>query len=170
MRLGARIKNLRISQRLTLKELAKKTGISISFISQVEREKTSPSIDSLSKICSALGVSLAHLFSERQTKEIIFIKKKKKKMPFYFSVFNEALGIKMKPLILNLKEKDIVFERKEGREEFGYVIKGKVELESKGEKAILKEGDSVYLIDPLRHKLQNLSRKNSVVIWVITER
>lgn len=170
MRLGARIKNLRISQRVLLKELAKKTGLSISFVSQVEREKTSPSLDSLSKICSALGVSLAHLFSERQTKEIIFIKKKKKKMPFYFSVFNEALGIKMKPLILNLKEKDIVFEGRERGEEFGHVIKGKIWLGRKGEKTILNEGDSVYLINPSRHKLQNLSNKNSVVIWVITER
>ncbi len=170
MRIGNRIKNLRISHRLALKELAKKTGLSISFVSQVEREKTSPSLDSLSRICSALGVSLAYLFSERQTKEIIFIKKKKKKMPFCFSVFNEALGIKMKPLILNLKEKDIVFEGKKGGEEFGYVIKGNVELEGKGEKVILNEGDSVYLINPSKHKLHNLSTKNSVVVWVITER
>lgn len=170
MKIGNRIKNLRISQRIILKELAKKTGLSISFVSQVEREKTSPSLDSLSKICSALGVSLAHLFSENQTKEIIFIKKKKKKMPFYSSVFNEAMGIKMKPLILNLKEKDVVFEGEKKGEEFGHVIKGKIGLERKGEKTILNEGDSVYLINPSRHKLQNLSHKNSVVIWVMTER
>ncbi|MBI4684667.1 MAG: helix-turn-helix transcriptional regulator [Nitrospirae bacterium] len=168
MRIGARIKNLRSSQRITLKELAKRADLSISFVSQVEREKTSPSLDSLSKIGSALGVSLAHLFSQRQIKEIIFIKKKKKKMPFYFSVFNEALGIKMKPLILDLKEKDVIFEGKGRGEEFGYVIKGEIELETKGEKVILNEGDSVYLINPLRHKLENLSNKNSVVIWVMT--
>src|SRR5699024_11398087 len=62
--IGKKIKDLRIEKRFTLKELAEKTGLSASFLSQVERSKSSITLQSLSKISDAFDVSRSYFFSD----------------------------------------------------------------------------------------------------------
>jgi transcriptional regulator with XRE-family HTH domain len=57
-RFGWRIRTLRRKQGLTLQALAKQAGISIGFLSQVERDKATPSLGTLSSLAAALGVAL----------------------------------------------------------------------------------------------------------------
>ena len=64
LELGTRIRSLRLARRLTLRELAGRAGVTESFLSQVEREKTSPSIASVQRIARALDLSIAQLFAE----------------------------------------------------------------------------------------------------------
>ena len=54
--LGDQIRSIRKRQEITLKELAEKTGLSIGYISQIERSLTDPSLSTLRKISGALGV------------------------------------------------------------------------------------------------------------------
>lgn len=54
--LGDQIRSIRKRQEITLKELAEKTGLSIGYISQIERNLTDPSLSTLRKISGALGV------------------------------------------------------------------------------------------------------------------
>ena len=63
MDIGQRIRSLRKARGQTLEELARATDLSQPFISQIERDIKSPSIETLTKICIALGVSLAEFFS-----------------------------------------------------------------------------------------------------------
>ena len=63
--LGNRIRARRIAAKLSLRELAARTGLTASFISQVERGQTNPSIDSLRLIAKALKVSILHFLSDR---------------------------------------------------------------------------------------------------------
>ncbi|MBU0513371.1 MAG: helix-turn-helix domain-containing protein, partial [Proteobacteria bacterium] len=63
--LGAKIRRMRNAEQLTLADLAEKTGLSISFLSQVERGHNDPSINSLRKIANALGCPLTTFFEER---------------------------------------------------------------------------------------------------------
>jgi DNA-binding NtrC family response regulator len=60
--LGARIRSLRKSRSLTLRQLANKTALSVSLISQIELGKSAASVATLRKLATALGVSLAELF------------------------------------------------------------------------------------------------------------
>jgi len=59
--LGERIRSLRDTRGQSLKQLAEATGLTQSFLSQVERELTSPSVASLRKIADAKGVSVAQI-------------------------------------------------------------------------------------------------------------
>lgn len=59
-----RIRQLRTQQNMTLKELSDKTGLSISFLSQVERGNSSLAITSLQKIAEVLNVSMSSFFEE----------------------------------------------------------------------------------------------------------
>ena len=54
--LGDQIRSIRKRQEITLKELAEKTGLSIGYISQIERNLTDPSLSTLRKISGALGI------------------------------------------------------------------------------------------------------------------
>jgi len=62
--LGARIREERNKRRLTLEAVSKRTGLSRSLISQVERGKTEPSITTLKKIAATFGFSVVNFFSK----------------------------------------------------------------------------------------------------------
>ena len=64
LQLGSRIRALRQARRLTLRALAERSGVTESFLSQVEREVTSPSIASVQRIARGLDLSIAQLFAE----------------------------------------------------------------------------------------------------------
>jgi transcriptional regulator with XRE-family HTH domain len=64
LQLGPRIRSLRQARRVTLRELAERAGVTESFLSQVEREVTSPSIASVQRIARALELGIADLFAD----------------------------------------------------------------------------------------------------------
>jgi transcriptional regulator with XRE-family HTH domain len=64
LQLGPRIRSLRQARRLTLRALAERAGVTESFLSQVEREVTSPSIASVQRIARALDLGIAELFTD----------------------------------------------------------------------------------------------------------
>src|SRR5690606_39330864 len=67
--IGSKIKALRKEKKLTLKTIADETGFSISFISQLERGKSSATLESLKKISLALGVNPGYFFDHLEEEE-----------------------------------------------------------------------------------------------------
>jgi len=182
MKIGSRIKNLRSSHRITLNDLAKKTGLTASFLSQLERDLTSPSVASLEKIAEALNTKVGYFFEREEGKELIFIKKgmdkkviDKEKNISCEKLASGLLNIKMQPQVFNLGikaelSKDTI--RPEG-EKFGMVLKGKVEVifprkSGHNEKLILEEGDSIYCAHTQKlEKLKNIAETESKILLVI---
>ena len=70
--IGHRIKQLRIKNDLTLEELASRTELTKGFLSQLERNLTSPSIQTLADIAEALGVDMSRFFAEEHEEKIVF--------------------------------------------------------------------------------------------------
>ena len=70
MEIGQKIKQLRIQKGLTLEELASRSELTKGFLSQMERDLTSPSIATLNDILEALGTTLAEFFKEENTELI----------------------------------------------------------------------------------------------------
>lgn len=68
MNLGARVREARVLRGISLRNLAKKVGVSASFISQVEQDKCQPSLDTLRRITEALGITTGYLL-ESQAQE-----------------------------------------------------------------------------------------------------
>ena len=62
--IGETIRGLRKGRSLTLKQMSRRTGLSVSLLSQIERAESSASISSLYKIASALDVHIAALFGD----------------------------------------------------------------------------------------------------------
>lgn len=72
MKIGSKIKRMRIQQELTLEELASRCELTKGFLSQLERDLTSPSIATLSDILEALGSSLSEFFTDSPEEQIVF--------------------------------------------------------------------------------------------------
>src|SRR5688500_13637172 len=64
LRLGARTKQLRLDQQLTLRELAERSGVSLRFLLQIESGRANVSVKRLADVAGALGTSPAALLSE----------------------------------------------------------------------------------------------------------
>lgn len=176
MEIGSRIKNLRINQRVTLKELARKTGLTTSFLSQLERNLTSPSVKSLEKIAQALNTKVGYFFEREEGKELTFVKKAiakkvvdKEKNIFCETLASGFLNIKMQPQVFTLGvgaelAKELI---NPGGEKFGMVLKGKVELLCDSEKLILEEGDSIYCAYTQKpKKMINVGQTEVRFLWV----
>jgi two-component system OmpR family response regulator len=64
IKIGTKLREIRGKNRLTLKELAERTGLSVSLISQIERAESAASISTLNKIVTALNIKLKVLFQD----------------------------------------------------------------------------------------------------------
>ena len=177
MKIGYRIKDLRIHQRITLKELAKKTGLTTSFFSQLERDLVSPSVSSLEKIAEALNTKVGNFFEGEERKDLVFIKKGmgKKSVDKEKNISAETLAwgflnIKMQPHIFTLGTgaeliKELSYT---GGEKFGMALKGKIELFCNEEKVIFEEGDSIYCTYTQRPlKVTNIGETEAKLLWIV---
>ena len=67
--IGAKVKAFRTAKKYTLKQLSEESGLSIGFLSQLERGLSSIAIDSLAKLATILGVSLSSFFDSSADQE-----------------------------------------------------------------------------------------------------
>lgn len=150
MDIGAKIKRLRLSNQLTLEELANRSELTKGFLSQLERDLTSPSIATLENILEALGTNLKDFFSEDEDEQIVFSKDdffENTQDDYKISyIIPNAQKNEMEPILIELKEdkKSMEIDPHDG-EEFGYVIQGKVTLVNGEEEYDVKKGETFYL-------------------------
>jgi len=71
LELGPRLRSLRTARGLTLRELARRAGVTESFLSQAERGVANPSIASVRRIARGLGLSIADLFAEVESAGLV---------------------------------------------------------------------------------------------------
>lgn len=149
MDIGSKIKNLRVQQELTQEELADRSELTKGFISQLERNLTSPSVATLIDILEALGTTPIEFFSSDKEEKIVFTAddqfvSEKEDYVINWVVPNAQKNL-MEPVVIEL-EKGAVSKKNppfEG-EVFGYVEKGKVKLIFGDKKYRLKRGDTFY--------------------------
>lgn len=173
MDIGAKIKRLRLSNQLTLEELANRSELTKGFLSQLERDLTSPSIATLENILEALGTNLKDFFSEDEDEQIVFSKDdffENTQDDYKISyIIPNAQKNEMEPILIELKEdkKSMEIDPHDG-EEFGYVIQGKVTLVNGEEEYNVKKGETFYLKGNLPHYIINKNDTLAKVIWVST--
>ncbi|WP_027857620.1 helix-turn-helix domain-containing protein [Marinobacterium jannaschii] len=180
LQLGKRVREIRLSQNLTLEEASKLTGLARSTLSKIENEQISPTFSAVSKLVQGLGIDIPQLFSQPKSKssaggrrditrsgegtphptptyehELLATQLTSKKMiPFKTTVhthsFNEFTD----------------WVRHDG-EEFLYVLSGSLLFYTEFYEPIeLFPGDSAYYDCEMGHALVSTSEEDAVVIWV----
>ena len=171
MSIGKKIKELRVCKGLTQEELADRAELSKGFISQVERDLTSPSIATLMDILQCLGTSIGEFFQEQTEDPIVFSKND------YFEKDDPELKNKiqwiipnaqkntMEPIRLTLEKGGSTYpDTPHEGEEFGYVLKGSVTVHIGSERYTAKSGESFYYTADKKHYLT--SKDGAVLLWV----
>jgi transcriptional regulator with XRE-family HTH domain len=183
--LGQRIRLRRKSVGLSLRELAAKAGVTASFISQVERGQTNPSIDSLRRIAEALQVSILHFLSDHvlaQPKSVQ-VSAPFKYVPIVRANARSKLtlpgsGVTYELLTPDLAHKmeafcgclspgtgNVARRLREPTEELIYVLSGSLCVGLDSEEHTLHAGDSIYFEGVALRKLACASKKQDAV-WI----
>ena len=174
--IGDKIKRLRLKLGLTQEELAARTELSKGFISQLERNLTSPSISTLMDILEALGTDIASFFANDGVNEKVIFSPDD-----MFENADEELGVNicwlvpnaqknaLEPILVTLSENgSSVPDDPHDGEEFGYVLSGNIVLVIGNRELKLKKGDSVCFKPLETHYIKNPAKREARVIWVTT--
>jgi transcriptional regulator with XRE-family HTH domain len=179
MNIGTLIRKCRKERKLTLKAVAEKAGISEGFLSQVENAVNSPSVDTLIRICNAVGVDAGSLISQvsKQERSILIKKSDWDDIDLSHTGFvtrrffpPESRSVIDSSILVIEPGKSIPVRKniKNGQEVL-CVLKGSVQLNLGDETLSLVEGDSVhFLSNPDNQKITNTSSSTSFVLWVGT--
>lgn len=173
MTAGEKIRKMRMSLGLTQEEVALRADLARSFISQVETDKTSPTVDNLERILKAVGSDLKSFFSDYKHEKIVY--QKSERVP----VYDEPSGIKSQLLMDAVEHKKIdaiMVELKPGActdeedyhsgDEFGYVLSGSVELVLDGMVYQIQKEDCFYYIADKKHCIRNTGVKTARILWI----
>ena len=173
MKIGAKVKELRIQKGLTQEELADRTELSKGFISQFERDLTSTSIATLIDILQALGTDLKDFFSEESDEQIVF------KESDYFEKLDDEYKNKtewiipnaqkniMEPIRLTLEPGGSTYpDNPHEGEEFGYVLSGSITIHLGKQSWRAKKGESFYFTPRSTHYISASPKSGACLIWV----
>lgn len=175
MEIGRKIKRLRVGLNLTQEELADRTELSKSFISQVERDLTSPSIATLVDLLQALGTDLKEFFDDEPDRQIVFHESD------YFEKVDEDTGIRTEWIIPNAQKNEMepiritlkaggrtrIEDPHEG-ELFGYILAGSVTIHIGQQAFRAKKGESFCFRPTARHYIEAAGKAGASFIWVST--
>ncbi|MFA7438760.1 helix-turn-helix domain-containing protein [Castellaniella sp.] len=179
--LAERLKFLRQRHGLTQGQVSATSGISTSTLSKIENGQLSPTYDVLLRLAHGLGVDVAELFVnahshmgagrwsiERAGHGEIH------DTPLYHHrlLFSHLANKRMMPFVTRVKKhrlhKDEGWSRHDG-EEFVYVLRGCIELQTEFYRSItLNEGEGFYIDSRMGHRVISIGEEDAQVLWVST--
>lgn len=174
--IGERIKEAKLQKGMTTKELAEKTGLSSSFISQVERGLSNCSLQSVRDICKALDIPIYYLFVDEMVDGCVVRKNERVKIETPPSlVKHELLSPRnaeniMEAVIMTLEPGECNLEKPfvHRGQEFATVLEGNVTVELNGDIFELQCGDSIQFFSESPHRYLNDNEAVTKVLIVIT--
>jgi transcriptional regulator with XRE-family HTH domain len=176
---GEKLRKVRELRRLTLKDLSERVGVSESLISQVERNKVSPSIDTLLSLAEFLEIDLEYLFSDfRRVKKATVLRREDRSRLERDGVTYEQLSIlgeqedrhAVEAVMLQIEPGGKKGSRDYGHEgrELGIMLEGEGALSYGTADYPLGPGDSVSFASDIPHILKNTGTAPLRAIWIIT--
>ena len=170
-----KLRALRKSRRMTLKDVADRAGCTSAYISQLEKGRANPSIATLKKIASVFHVKIVDFFLENGDEENEVVVRKEQRTTMGFSMGSAIIESLMKTTE-NRRMQALHNTIRPGGgsngeythegEEFGIVLAGELELTVGDRVYHVKEGDSFYFPSTKPHGFHNRRERDAVVIWV----
>ncbi|MBX5485427.1 MAG: cupin domain-containing protein [Mycolicibacterium hassiacum] len=178
--IGAVIRSIRKEQGLSLRDVAERTGFSVSFLSLVERGKSSLALTSVYKLARALGVDVATFFAAAPEPEplphVTRAAGRSDELVIegsdhtYRLLSGRSAEREMEPLLVTLDPSDPVPEPvSHDGDEFVYVLSGTIRFMIGGREYDLFAGDSVYFRASIEHSHKIDPQSGPVTaLWVLS--
>jgi transcriptional regulator with XRE-family HTH domain len=173
---GRKIRELRKSKNLSLKQVAEGAGVSPSLISQIENNRVDPSLSTLRKIALTMGVPVFALIAESAPDDASLVPREKRRRVSFprggleYEIIHSELTKKMGIMVGTLQPGGMTSEdplAHEG-EECLVILKGALRVEFQQGQRELREGDSLYFDSSAAHRLVNLHRRTCRFYLIIT--
>lgn len=178
--LGDKIKQKRTQQNITLEQLATSAGVSKGLISQIENNRTVPSLPVLFNIIHSLGDDLKTFFEDmHQTANnghVLIVRKGQEKKFEKEPVKGFAYRRVLTRAIVSQATDIVLLELKKGASrkvmiqtdayECKYVLKGKIEYQIEKEIFVLDEGDTLFFDGRAKHRLKNIGDGEAVMLVI----
>ncbi|MFW5790850.1 MAG: cupin domain-containing protein [Bacillota bacterium] len=174
--LGIKIKKIRKNRGYSLTQLSELTGLSVGYLSNVERNKNSPTVSSLRKIVDALGITVPDLFDNNCSKRKHVKKSERKELirtnkeGIKYELLTTDICKKMEPLLLTVEPGSSSGKEQHQHEgeEFGFIIQGELTYYIGQDKYHLQTGDSIYHLASELHSYKNEGNITSISLWIVT--
>jgi transcriptional regulator with XRE-family HTH domain len=180
---GEKIKQIREIKKLSIEELAERSGMEVSMVIRIEEERNIPSLAPLIKIARALGVRLGTFLDDSNSYGPVVVRADEhhKGVRFtsqssearehlnFFSLAYDKAGRNMEPFIIDIEpglKSDYTLSSHEG-EEFIYVLDGAIEINYGKETYNLEKGDSIYLDSIVLHNVHAGNNQPAKILAVV---
>lgn len=172
LQVGERIRELRVAQELTQEELADRSNLTKGFISQLERDLTSLSLESLLGILQALDTDIVTFFRSQENDKFVFDPADRVSTDAYPEVAGFELmcsgtaNFEMEPALVTIEPGQKIEESSHAGEEFGYVLQGKVMVEYGERRSAAGKGECFYFVADRAHTLSNPFHRAARILWI----
>lgn len=183
--IGSKIKGIRESKNITIKEISERSGLSVEQINSIENDQNLPSLGPLIKIARALGVRLGTFLDDSDALGPIVCRAEDREKDSSISFSNDATdarkhmeyhplaqqkaGRHMEPFVIDINPEEnpeFQLSAHEG-EEFIYVMQGEIEIVYGKDTYKLKEGDSIFYDSIVNHHVHGAPGKAAKILAVV---
>jgi len=176
IKVGVRLRDLRQERGMSMRSLARLSGLSTNALSMIERSLTSPSVSTLYKIADALNIPITAFFrSDFPRQDIVFRKASERSqvdMPrgTWEGLGGETFSGGVEPLLFNLDvgANSGQFNMLHGGHEFVLCLSGSLEYEVEKQRFMLEPGDSLLFAARLEHRWRNANKGPTKVLIVLS--
>ena len=170
--IGPRFRKLRLQRGESLATVANAVGVSIGFLSNLERSQSGASISIMHKLAQYYGLNILDLFNPIDGTGPLVRPSDRKSLEGGPGVRMELLAsgkITMEPHLFRIAPGAGSGESysHEG-EEFLYLVRGRLDIELAGQEFQLRTGDSFYFTSKTQHRWLNPGKSETIVIWINT--
>lgn len=176
--LGTRIRELRINKGLTMEQVANDTGLSTSFISLLERNKVSISVDNLEKLARYFDVHMIHFFNAPGENPVFITRMEQIDEKLHaldssqasVALLANSSNARIEPLLVKVAPgKEEPHFRQHEADTLMVILEGSATLISeKGEETLLNKGDIAYYVNFPHRRVSNASKESPLVFISIT--
>ncbi len=176
--IGFRLRELRLGRGLTLEQVAADTGLSVSFLSMLERDKVSVSVDNLEKLARYYQVHMVHFFRTPQEDNVLITRRadilqrlaENGASPASVTLLTNRPNARMEPLLVNVAPgKEEPHFRQHEADTLVYILEGRARLVAEtGEEVELAAGDLAYYVNLPHRRFVNASPSERLVLVIVT--
>ena len=174
MKIGTRVRRQRNKLGFSLRELGTRTGLTAGFLSQIENDQISPSLNALQSIATALQVPMFYFLEKPQPDPIVRAGERRK---LYFpdshmgyDLLAPELTRQMMPMMIRMEPGTcrIALPLAKPTEQWFFVLQGRLRINVGENSHLLDRGDSIYLDGDLLREFGSVSEEELVVICCMT--
>lgn len=171
--LGERIKTRRKALGLTLQQLAERSSLSAPFISQAERDLTTPSLVSLLALADALEVELGYFMQIPDNMDVVHRAADPQVIAIdspvqYFDLASQLENRQLDVILMKIPPGHVFPVDQRNGEDMLYLISGELHASAGQTETVLAAGDSMHFDSRLPHSASNKSEEEAVLLYVGT--